>query len=207
MLPLLQNPVLFILALALLVISISVHEFGHALVADKLGDPTPRALGRLTLNPFAHLDPLGIFFIIFWGFGWGKPVVYDPYNLKNPQRDGAMIALAGPLFSFLFAVIAAILIRIFAVNVVQFVLEYLLSINIMLAIFNLVPIYPLDGFRIVSGLLPDQQREEWEGLKKFGIIVLLILLLPVAGGRSPLLSIIQPVINFLIHLLLPGGII
>lgn len=94
---LLQNPIVFIMSAIGLVIAVTVHEFCHAFVADYLGDPTPRVQGRVTLNPLAHLDPFGTLALLFIGFGWGKPVEFDPYNLKHKTRDTALIALAGPV--------------------------------------------------------------------------------------------------------------
>jgi len=100
-----SNPLIFILVAAALILSISVHEFAHAYVADKLGDPTPRYLGRVTLNPKAHLDPIGTLLLVVAGFGWGKPVPFNPNNLSNPKRDAALISFAGPLSNFFMAII------------------------------------------------------------------------------------------------------
>src|SRR3989344_4659219 len=106
-----QSPLTFIVLTLVLIFSIGIHEFSHALTADRLGDPTPRAQGRLTINPLAHIDPIGMLLIIIIGFGWGKPVVYDPYNLRNPHRDSAYIALAGPLSSLLTALVFALFVH------------------------------------------------------------------------------------------------
>ncbi len=201
------NPLVFVISLVILVLSIGVHEFAHAWTADKLGDPTARAKGRLTLNPFAHIDTVGLLFIIFWGFGWGKPVPYDPFNLHKPDRDGAFIALAGPLSSLTLALLLAFALRLIPVVLIQSILAYAVLLNTTLGIFNLVPLYPLDGFQIVSGLLPKAQRHEWNQLSRYGIFILLFFLLPIAGGRSPLIVLISPVIHFLTNFLLPGGII
>ncbi|PJE63750.1 site-2 protease family protein, partial [Candidatus Roizmanbacteria bacterium CG10_big_fil_rev_8_21_14_0_10_45_7] len=147
---LVKSPSDFVIVALIMVISIAVHEFSHAFAADRLGDPTPRAQGRLTLNPLSHLDPLGIVLLLTIGFGWGKPVQYDPYNLTNHKRDSALIALAGPLSSILFAVLAAVLMYALPGSGMGVILRYVVGLNVMLAVFNLLPIYPLDGFRIVA---------------------------------------------------------
>ncbi|MFA6421261.1 MAG: site-2 protease family protein [Patescibacteria group bacterium] len=201
-----QNPLMFFIALIVLVCSIGVHEFAHALVADKLGDPTPRAKGRLTLNPLAHVDMVGMMFILFWGFGWGKPVPYDPFNLRKPSRDAALIALAGPVARLLFALLGAILLRMIPNAFIQTVAAYVILLNVTLGIFNLVPLSPLDGFQVVAGILPAEKRAEWLSLSRYGILVLLLFLLPIVNGQSPLFILIQPAINFLLGFMIPGGI-
>ena len=202
-----KNPLVFIIVFIVLICSIGVHEFAHALTADKLGDPTPRAQGRLTLNPIAHIDLMGILFILFWGFGWGKPVQYDPFNLRKPSRDAALIALAGPIASLSLAIIGAIALRLIPSVLVATVISYVVLLNVTLGIFNLVPLYPLDGFQVVAGLLPSEKRAEWLALSRYGIIILLVFLLPIANGQSPLFILIQPIITRILGLLLfiPGG--
>src|SRR3990167_11261471 len=107
-----SNPIEFIIVAVLLVIAISIHEFSHAYAADHLGDPTPKLAGRLTLDPRAHLDPIGTLLIFIVGFGWGKPVPFDPFNLRDPKRDSAIISFAGPLSNLLMAILASIIIRV-----------------------------------------------------------------------------------------------
>lgn len=202
-----QSPTTFVILALILVFSIGVHEFSHALIADRLGDPTPRAQGRLTINPLAHLDPLGMLLIVMIGFGWGKPVMYDPYNLHNPHRDSAYIALAGPISSLLTAIIFALLVNIIPADIPFIeVLIFAVRLNVMLALFNLIPVYPLDGFRIVSGLLPAQSREEWDQLSHYGIIILILLIFPLFGNNSVLSLLISPSISFITSLLLPNSI-
>jgi Zn-dependent protease len=201
-----QNPLMFFIVLIVLVCSIGVHEFAHALVADKLGDPTPRARGRLTLNPLAHIDFVGMLFIMFWGFGWGKPVPYDPFNLRKPSRDAALIAFAGPMASLLLAATGAVFLRFVPNVLIQTIVAYVVLLNVTLGIFNLVPLSPLDGFQVVAGLLPKEKRAEWLSFSRYGIFILLLFLLPIANGQSPLFILIQPVINFLLRILIPGGI-
>src|SRR3989338_4210818 len=106
-----QNPVSFLIVAVLLIAAISVHEFSHAFMADHLGDPTPRLAGRLTLDPRSHLDPLGTLLLFFVGFGWGKPVPFDPFNLKDPKKDSAIISFAGPMSNLIMAILASIFIR------------------------------------------------------------------------------------------------
>lgn len=199
------NPLLFVISLVFLLISVAVHEAAHAWMADQLGDPTARIQGRLTLNPLVHIDLMGLLFILFWGFGWGKPVPYDPFNLRDPDRDGAKIALAGPLSSLGLALLVAGAIRLLGSSTLSVVFGYLVMLNIYLGIFNLLPIHPLDGFQVMAGLLPQNQRQEWYGLKRYGLIILLFLLLPIANGQSALFTVIGPIVEFILHYLLPTG--
>lgn len=199
-----SNPILFLVWAVGLVLAISVHEYAHARAADSLGDPTPRAQGRLTLNPKAHLDPLGTLALLFLGFGWGRPVQFDPYNLRNPRRDSALIAIAGPVSNLIFATILSLLIRFFpGIGLLSSVFSILIMMNITLAIFNLVPIFPLDGEKILGGLLPSDLYREFAGImNQYGTIILIFMLLPIAGGVSPISALISPVISFVAHLLL-----
>lgn len=204
---LMSNPVAFVLSAVGLIIAITVHEFCHAFAADRLGDPTPRVQGRLTLNPLAHLDPLGTVAMLLIGFGWGKPVEFDPYNLKNRNRDAALIALAGPASNLVMAVIASLLIHLVfpGVNIFSLVLIRFLLINISLAVFNLVPVAPLDGEKILYAMLPRLTAIEYrQFMRQYGMFVLLLLILPIFGGVSPVSRLISPVINFIANLLLTG---
>ena len=187
-----------------LIIAITIHEFSHALAAERLGDPTPRLQGRLTLNPLAHLDPIGTILLILVRFGWGKPVQFDPFNLRNPRRDGALISIAGPASNMIVAIICALLFRIPMPAALSYLLFVILQMNVVLGIFNLVPIHPLDGFKIVEGILPEEQAREWHQLERFGMIFLIFLLFPIFGGTAPIQRIISPVINFLIRILMPA---
>ena len=152
-----QSPLLFVIYLVALLMAIAVHEFSHAFVADKLGDPTPRLQGRVTLNPKAHIDLMGILFLFMFGFGWGRPVQFDPFNLKSPRRDAALISVAGPISNLLIAVILSLVLRATSMSF----LIIFIQLNVMLAVFNLLPIHPLDGFKIVGGLLPEDKAREW----------------------------------------------
>lgn len=201
-----SNPLEWIFGILALILAIDVHEFSHAWVADHLGDPLPRSQGRLTLNPLAHLDPIGTIALIIIGFGWGKPVQFDPFNLRHVRRDSAIISFAGAASNLILAVICSIILRVPIPTLLALFIFLLLRFNIILAIFNLVPIHPLDGFKIVEGILPEQQAHEWHELERYGMIFLLVLLLPIfGGGVAPIQRIISPVINFLLTILLPGA--
>lgn len=205
-----NNPISFIFWLVSLVVAITIHEFAHALAAERLGDPTPRLMGRLTLNPLAHLDPLGSLMMLLVRFGWGKPVIFDPFNLRNPRRDSAIISIAGPVSNLLLATVCALLFR-FAGNtsivfaIISTLLNHLIVINVVLAIFNLVPIHPLDGFKIVGGILPEEYARQWAELEGYGMIFLIFLMFPLLGGTAPIQRLISPVINFILNLLIPSA--
>jgi Zn-dependent protease len=202
------NPVGAVLFLLSIIIAVTVHEFFHAKIADNLGDPTPGMQGRITLDPRSHLDPLGSLLFLLFGFGWGKPVPYDPYNLKNPRRDAAMIALAGPLSNFGMAIMSGVLLHILGqefahANIFGAFLSIFISTNLILGVFNFIPIAPLDGFRIVGGLIPEDQADEWYGLERYGFLLLMFVILPFAGGRSILQTFIGPVVSFFLGILIP----
>ncbi len=198
-----SNPLFFAIWAVALVLVISIHEYAHAVAADRLGDPTPRANGRITLDPRAHLDPLGTLMLLFVGFGWGKPVVFDPYNLRSPKRDIALIALAGPASNLLFAGVLSVLIHVFPNELFVSIGSIMIQLNVMLAIFNLVPVAPLDGEKILKGLLPDEFAREYESLmQQYGTLILIMLLLPIVSGTSPISTLISPAISFVTNLLL-----
>lgn len=193
----------FIVKALIFVVALTIHEFAHAYTADKLGDPTPRSYGRLTLNPLAHLDLLGTLAIIFIGFGWARPVPFDPYNLRNPRRDSMLIALAGPASNLILAVILSIVLRFIPLSLISTIISYLIIGNISLAVFNLIPVYPLDGEKILGGLLsPELYREYAQIMAQYGTIILVLMLLPIAGGISPISALISPVISFISNFLL-----
>jgi len=178
-----------IIALSSLLLAVTIHEFCHALAADKLGDPTPRAYGRLTLNPLAHLDPLGTIMIILAHFGWGKPVPIDPYNFSHPRRDEIIVSLAGPLSNFILAFIFSRF-----PSPITYIFAYT---NLYLGLFNLVPVPPLDGSKVLFNLLPiDQSVKLQEAFERYGFI--LIALLIVSGLLTRLLD---PIFSFALHLL------
>ena len=203
-----SNPLLFIIYMSSLLVAITIHEFSHAFAADYLGDPTPRLQGRLKLNPLVHIDNIGMLFLLFFGFGWGKPVVFDPYNLKDPRRDAAIISIAGPGSNFILAIILSLLMKLFIIlqlNLLiiigSFIFIPMIRMNIILGVFNLLPIHPMDGFKIVEGILPEEKAREWSQLQRYGMIFLLLLIFPI-GGSSMLNSIIQPIVDFVSNLLI-----
>lgn len=199
------DPLFFVIYILALFIAITIHEFSHAFVADRLGDPTPKLMGRLTLNPLAHLDPLGTLMLLLVRFGWGKPVEFDPFNLKNPRRDAALISIAGPISNLLLALVLSLPIRFSLLPLFLGQLLYpLILLNIILAVFNLIPIHPLDGFKIVGGFLSEEQAREWYTLERYGLIFLFLLILPI-NGVSLLSSIMNPLINFVLFLFLGTG--
>jgi Zn-dependent protease len=193
----------FIIKAIVFIVALTIHEFAHAYTADKLGDPTPRSYGRLTLNPLAHLDLLGTLAIIFIGFGWAKPVPFDAYNLRNPRRDSMLIALAGPASNLILAGAISILLNFIPSSFITLILQYVLLGNVSIAIFNLIPVFPLDGEKILGGLLPpDLYREYANIMAQYGTIILILMLLPIAGGTSPIAALISPIISFVAQLLL-----
>ena len=197
---LLSNPILFISFIIALLVAITIHEFSHAWMANFLGDPTARLAGRLTLNPLAHLDPVGTLMLFLVGFGWGKPVPFNPYFLRRGGKAGPLlIALAGPASNFLLALLLSITYRIlypFLNNSSLLITIYIIiEINIILMIFNLLPIPPLDGSKIFY-ILPGVSETSIRTLEYVGIFVLFAFIL--LGG----FRIIIPVINFILQAVL-----
>ncbi len=192
--------------IAALLIAISIHEAAHAWTADRLGDPTARLMGRLTLNPKAHLDLIGTIMLLFVGFGWGKPVPFDPYNLADPRKDSALISLSGPLSNIIAAFLLGIPLRLgLLFNIPELlslgtILQPIIFLNITLAVFNLLPIAPLDGFKIFGGILPKELAGFWYSLESMGLFILVFLLLPFGGG-SILFNLINPLRNLLLSLM------
>ena len=184
------DPFVFILLFGGLILAIGLHEAAHCYMADHLGDPTPRALGRLTLNPLAHLDPLGTLVLLFTGmFGWGKASPFDPYNLKNPRRDTALIALAGPASNILLAICLSLIFRFINLNPLLYsILFSLIALNINLALFNLLPVPPLDGSKIFNLKLFNSQS---------GYLILILLIMSGLVGK-----ILSPISHLLMNLLL-----
>jgi Zn-dependent protease len=182
-----------------LLLAITIHEFSHAYTADRLGDPTPRAMGRLTLNPLAHLDPIGTLMIFIAHFGWGKPVPIDPYNFANPRRDEIVVALAGPISN----IILGSTIGIISLTTGYFneILYIIAIVNFSLAVFNLIPIPPLDGSKVFLNLMPVEKAYEWEkAFERYGFfIVAACLFLPI-GGSNIINIIVSPIVYYISNL-------
>ena len=222
-----DDPRLFMLYLAALVVSlligISFHEFSHAFVADALGDPTPRNQGRVTLNPARHFDPMGTVMMVLGGFGWGRPVMFNPYKLRiNPSAGIVLTKLAGPASNFLVAAALGAPLRARIVpfedpaflsswsaeNYLAFFLFYIVVLNITLGVFNLLPFPPLDGGGIaviLPGPVGDFFRKMEQGGWSIGILFLLLFLPRLTGGAiDPVGGIINPIRIRLLELFLAG---
>lgn len=175
------NPTTLLVVGVALVVAATVHEVAHAYVADRLGDPTPRSQGRLTLNPLAHLDLLGSLLILLAGFGWAKPVQINPMNFRDWRRDSIMVAAAGPLanITLLFALGIPYKLGLldFGRSALDTLLLTVIRINAMLAVFNLIPVPPLDGSKILMGLLPPAQAISYARLQPYGVLILLLLVM------------------------------
>ncbi len=202
-----RNPAIGLSMVAGLIIGITIHEFAHAFVAYRLGDPTAKVAGRLTLNPLAHLDPIGTVALLLIGVGWGKPTPFDPYNLRNVKRDSALISAAGAAVNLALALILSIpyLTAYYlhmanpAINSIYTYLSPIIFFNVILGIFNLIPISPLDGFKVLAGLLPRDWYYDFIQTEKYGIFFLLILL--ATGAISKLLF---PIVSTVLGFLMPG---
>lgn len=225
-----DNPIGIFLAisifLGILAVLVSIHEASHAWMANRLGDPTARYQGRVSLNPLVHIDPLGtvmlpLFLIVFsvvtgsplFLIGWAKPTPFNPWNLQNPRRDSALISFAGPVSNFILALILAIPFRLglltvpdnslFSTNIslsgpseiISLTVSVTLVLSVILGIFNLIPIAPLDGFKVVTGMLPKNLALQWQQLERFGPIILLALIF--FGGQ-----ILSPIIFGILSLFL-----
>ena len=201
------NPIVALAFIVGLVLAITIHEFAHALSAYRLGDPTAKLAGRLTLNPQSHLDPIGTIALLIVGIGWGKPTPVEPFNLSNIQRDSALISVAGAASNFLLAIALSIpyLIAYFTgnltqdINAVYQILSIVIWINLILAVFNLIPVAPLDGFKVLAGLLPRDWYRDFIQTERYGIFILLFLLITGAIGR-----ILFPIVSLLFGFLIPG---
>lgn len=204
---LVTNPLVGVSIIVGLVAGITIHEFSHAFVAYRLGDPTAKIEGRLTLNPLAHLDPVGTIALLFIGIGWGKPTPFDQFNLRNIKRDSALISVAGAVSNFALAIVLSIpyLIAYYTqalnptINTVYGFLSPIIFFNVVLGVFNLIPVAPLDGFKVLAGLLPKSWYEDFMQTERYGIIILLLLI--VTGALS---RIIFPITSTILGLLIPG---
>ena len=196
-----------LLTLPGVIIAITFHEFAHAYVADKLGDDTPRRQGRITLNPLAHIDPVGFFMLIFVHFGWGKPVEINPTNFNRKRsmaKQEMLVALAGPLMNIIIALILTII--LFAINtfapsftitmtglIISLVLQMAISVNIGLGIFNLIPLPPLDGSKIFINILPYKAKTWFQDNIQIFYIIFVVLWVTNLMGYiiSPVISVVS----------------
>ena len=212
------DPATFISRIIVLLTAFSVHEFAHAWTANYFGDDTPRINGRLTLNPFSHLDPMGSLMLIVAGFGWAKPVPVNPYTLRRRAPSALMwVSLAGPMSNFIMAVLAAIPFRIGLVSIndvmtgsgasffptLPVFLWDFISINLLLMLFNLIPLAPLDGEKIFSYFLPERWADSLRNIQTYGPVILIVLF--IAGpyiGLDFLSWILGPPYRFLVNLLI-----
>ena len=193
-----------IFIIIILILSVVIHEVSHGYMAERLGDPTARLAGRLTLNPIKHLDPVGSFIVplLMWIlpgnfiFGWAKPVPYNPYNLRNQRWGELLVAAAGPASNILLAILFGLVVRFVSVGEAMLsVLLFIVWINLILAIFNLIPVPPLDGSKILFALLPYQYSNVRAVLERYGLIIILFfivflgrLIVPVVGVFFSLLT-------------------
>jgi Zn-dependent protease len=205
-----QNPFLFFAWAGAILAAISIHEFSHAWMADVLGDPTAKREGRLTLNPLAHLDPMGTILLLLVGFGWGRPVPFNPYNLRNQRWGPAMVAGAGPASNLVMAVLFGIALRtvlgigLTPENLAVKFLGMLVFLNLILMAFNLIPVPPLDGSKVLFAVLhlSEEAKFRLEHQGPFLLFMLIILdrFLPV----SILGTVLLGVVGFFGNLIVPG---
>ena len=202
------DPAVQVILIPVIIFALSFHEFSHGWMAHRYGDPTAKNAGRLTLNPMAHLDVFGSMALYFMGFGWAKPVPVDPRYLANPKKDMMRIALAGPVSNLIVALISGILLSILLrfglignQSTLVVVLIMSLQINLVLAIFNFIPIPPLDGSRILEGLIPYKYHNELAKFEYYGPRVLMGLILLSMFTRFNIFSvIISPIMTIFLKL-------
>lgn len=197
-----MNYSFFIILIPVILFSLTIHEYAHALVAYRLGDDTAKRQGRLSLNPLVHLDLLGTLLLFIVHFGWAKPVPVDPRNFRNPKKDMLLVALAGPVSNILTAIAAAVILKaVFenfgaippgsGVDVAVRMLVWFIYIGIVLAVFNMIPVPPLDGSRVLYGLLPDSLAYRYARFETYGIFILFAFFL--FGGKFLSYFIFVPV--------------
>lgn len=199
----------FLYTLPALLFCLSVHEFAHAYTAYKLGDRTQKAMGRLTLNPFSHIDIAGFICIALFGFGWGKPVMIDDRNFKNKAAGNALTAFAGPCSNIIMAILFTIILKILLItgvilptinsvvgSIILNMLILTIQFNVVFAIFNLIPIPPFDGSRILYFFLPAKGRENMYKIEQYSFIIVLVILVTGIGSK-----LVSPIVNLVLGLL------
>lgn len=191
-----------------IIIGLSLHEYAHAKVAYKLGDPTPKMQGRVTINPLAHIDPVGLAALLFVGFGWGVPVQINPSNFRHRRRDELMVALAGVTMNLIIAIVFAIIAKVLYMtagavflssgvgSILWLMIMYVIQINLVLMIFNLIPCPPLDGFSIISEIFNIKHTEFYWTLYRYGNWILIALIIFGITGM-----IISPCVQFFMSVL------
>lgn len=200
-----KDPMFFLAYLLAIFYGITVHEFAHAFMAVKQGDETPRLAGRLTLNPLAHLDITGLIILLLAGFGWGKPVLVNPYNFKHGKISDNLVSLSGIIVNMASLIVFAIILKLVLAytaldfdNLLVHFLYLLITINLVLAIFNLLPIPPLDGSHVLFNVLPEKFADFKNSLAKNGPFILLIVVL---GDDLLNIGIFSTVYNFFLNLI------
>ena len=192
-----------VLMIPAILFAVTFHEVAHGWTAEKLGDPTARLAGRLTLNPVSHIDPIGALMFVIAKFGWAKPVPVNPYNLRHPVRDMMWVAAAGPAANLVLAALSLLVVQllnpVLRGSEIQFFTQPILGIllwtyllNLHLAAFNLIPIPPLDGSQILKGFLPRGALSQYERLEPYGFILLILFLI---SGAAP--AVLRPIVMVL----------
>ena len=189
-------------AVPTILIASTVHEYAHGWAAFKLGDPTAKAAERLTLNPLKHIDPIGAVSMVLFRFGWSKPVPINEYNFEKRELGTALTALAGPVSNMLLALLGGLLNWVIRPDGILFVILFVfVSINISLAVFNLLPIPPLDGHKIVRALLPKKIRYYWEKMERYSVFIILLFILPISPLSAWTSNLLSAVLSKILSLL------
>jgi Zn-dependent protease len=193
---LLNNPVALVLWIGVIILGITLHEAAHSYMARYLGDPTPEQMGRTTLDPLAHLDPLGTVLIFIVGFGWGKPAPFNPTYFKHYKRDIALTAVAGPVTNVTLSLLAAFLLKLTlpfsGLDILQEFLYIAVYANLILALFNLIPVPPLDGSKVLYAVIPDSLDHLYAQYERLGPILLIVVLL---FGGTAVFTVLTPILN------------